>query len=220
MLYLRPQWKKQLKYKDFVSLDTLHLGEGRGLESYSWHFAKQFPIAEKILVNDIPFSSHSRKTLSLLPGFYKFTLLSNAFQPIQAFLHTESLNSWQPQWVPLLRGNCFQPLFQYPLFKIKPKQALFFFNISCVKSLAQTARLSNYLKGTAFALAPKQDVDIVSNMGFKDWLQEDENLGNSKEKIKPKQKVSHRWWWGVGALGAGIVILNLKGKTIRFSFPF
>ena len=170
MLHLHPQWKDQFQHKDFESLyaqvpqeprtqswqehNTQNQREQKaqqrqqtdtqktGLMAFLWDFSKQFPLAEKIIVNGLPFSPHSKEPLSLLPGFYQFTLLSNTFHPIQAFLHTEDLPSWKPHWIPFLKGSCTRPNFHYPFLKIHPQKNLWFFHLACVRSLAQTTHLS------------------------------------------------------------------------------
>ena len=230
MLHLHPHWKKQFQHKDFAFLHTqTSKKQKQSLPmAFSWDFAKQFPLAEKILVNGIAFSSLSKESLSLLPGFYQFTLLSNTFHPIQAFLHTKDLPSWKPQWVPFLKGTCTRPTFHYASLKISPQKQRWFFHLACVKSLAQTIHLETHLNpSSSWDVSLRQDVQFppVDFALQKDSLPLKQTLFTSSLKKDFSPKDVHtvqdkKWLWGLGILGAGFLFFNLKGKTVRLSLPF
>ena len=229
MLRLNSKWKEQLKHKDFK---PIHTQAKEGSRKVSWDFTKQFPLAEKVLVNGVPLE----KTLSLVPGFYKFTLLSNAFHPIEALLHTDSLASWHPQWIPFLTGDCTRPLFHYPP-NVKPQKILWFFNMVCVRPLVQMESLSKSLSDALkreerdFTFASnKQELHLgaakVELLGFSKEVPLltqgpfQERLKDKKKLKKSRLKSSKKIWWGIGVLGAGFLILKLKGKSITLSLPF
>ena len=292
MLHLHPQWKSQFQHRDFAFLQRgeaaalpgrggpswkrQRQGQGQNkskkteenVEVLTWDFAKQFPLAEKVLVNGISFSPPSGKALSLFPGFYQFTLLSNTFHPIQAFFHTEDLPSWNPQWIPFLRGSCTRPRFHYPHLKVHPQKSLWFFNMACVRTLAQTTRLDFHLQSlpslpplASSDLSPGQDVDLpakggktfvnpssyleqslfsnpvalsslregspasvlasdASSVEGADLVSVSDFSDPSKSSWISRGKGVPKWVWGLGFVGAGVLLLNLKGKSVSLSLPF